>query len=321
VQKVREAAARIKCANNLKQLGLSVHNYESANQKFPAGFTGNAPTGAPAYFYSWSTLAILNPFLEQTNIYNSMDLNVPVYALTSPYNVLPQNQFAVVQKVPLFLCPSDKQEPVSNAYGVTNLGPTNYAACLSTGLANGAQPAGSPWDANGAFFAQSKTTITAITDGTSNTACMSESLLGDGAENATSATPPSGSTQTSFKYIGFGTPLSDSACASGTTWNGSNRRGFMWASGEIRCAAYNHYYTPNNSLPDCVANAISLPGDQYPGQRAYTAVGWRGARSRHSGGVNILLCDGSVRFVTNSVDINTWRALATRAGGEVLGDF
>src|SRR5215471_8991939 len=73
VQKVREAAARIQCENNLKQLGLALHNYESANGKFPAAFKGNdgsnaAYAGYPQYFFSWSALAQLNPFLEQTNI-------------------------------------------------------------------------------------------------------------------------------------------------------------------------------------------------------------------------------------------------------------
>jgi prepilin-type processing-associated H-X9-DG protein len=89
----------------------------------------------------------------------------------------------------------------------------------------------------------------------------------------------------------------------------------MWSSGEIRCAAYNHYYTPNPPQYDCVTNDLN-PG---PGQ--YTAVGFRAARSNHSGGVNVLNADGSVRFVTNGIALVTWRALSTRAGGEVLGDF
>src|SRR5262245_12951603 len=112
VQKVREAANRLKCTNNLKQLRLAVHNYESATGELPAGWLGNsglpAYIGFPNYFFSWSVIAQLNPYLEQTNIYNMMDLKQPIY-MPPTYNVTAANQFAVQQVVKLFLCPSDKQ--------------------------------------------------------------------------------------------------------------------------------------------------------------------------------------------------------------------
>jgi hypothetical protein len=87
----------------------------------------------------------------------------------------------------------------------------------------------------------------------------------------------------------------------------------MWATGEIRCASYNHYLLPNSPTPDCVTNDLT------PGEGQYTAVGFRAARNRHSVGVNVLLGDGAVRFVSNSISLPTWRALATRNGGEILG--
>src|SRR3712207_4012952 len=95
VQKVREAAARMQCQNNLKQLGLALHNYEGAVKRLPAAFKGDPPAGAPypAYFYSWSALAIINPYLEQTAIYNKMDLTQPIY-VPPAYNISPANQFA-----------------------------------------------------------------------------------------------------------------------------------------------------------------------------------------------------------------------------------
>jgi prepilin-type N-terminal cleavage/methylation domain-containing protein/prepilin-type processing-associated H-X9-DG protein len=311
VQKVREAAARSKCQNNLKQLGLALHNYEGARGSLPPAFTANPQppfTGYPAYFFSWSVLAQLNPYLEQTAIYNSMDLTQPMYVPPS-YTISTANQFAVVQVVPLFLCPSDKGTPVSSAYGVTNMGPTNYAVCLGSGTTNGGAPFGSPWNADGIFQAKVAARITDITDGTSNTAAMSESILGDGDENASGAAP--GGPDVAYKYTGFGTPLSDSACAGAGQWNLSNRRGFMWASGEIRCVSYNHYYPPNSPLYDCVTN------DAAPGPGQYTAVGFRAARSRHTGGVNVLYGDGSVRFVPNSISPQVWRNVSTRNGGEV----
>jgi prepilin-type N-terminal cleavage/methylation domain-containing protein/prepilin-type processing-associated H-X9-DG protein len=307
VQKVREAAARVKCQNNLKQLALALHNYDSGNGSLPPAFRGD---GVPIpYFSSWSVLAELNPYLEQTNIYNRMDLKQQTYETTSPFNITAANQFAVQQVVPLFLCPSDKMQPVTtgSAYGVPVLGPTNYVFCNGTGT-NG----GSPWDADGVFIAKKRFRVSDIPDGTSNTAFASESILGDGTESASGPAPAP--LDTVYAYLG-GAPLSEGACAAAAKWNVERLRGFMWASGEIRCASYNHYYPPNATVADCVTF------DLRPGQTLYTANGWRASRSRHAGGVNLALADGSVRFVTNSIDLATWRALSTREGGEVLNNY
>src|SRR5262245_9877227 len=98
VQKVREAAARVKCQNNLKQLGTALHNYEGATGRWPPLYPGTAPgTTAFDYKYTWSVLAQLNPYLEQTNIYNTMDLKQPMYDAAN--QITTQNQFAVVQRV------------------------------------------------------------------------------------------------------------------------------------------------------------------------------------------------------------------------------
>jgi prepilin-type N-terminal cleavage/methylation domain-containing protein/prepilin-type processing-associated H-X9-DG protein len=308
VQKVREAAARMKCSNNLKQLGLALHNYEGVYGKLPPLYPGVAP-GSTAfnYKYTWSVLAQLNPYLEQTNIYNSMDLQQPMYDASN--NITAANKFAVVQKVGLFLCPSDRGVPVSSAYGVTDMGPTNYVACHGSGLSGGGY--GSPIAADGIFIAVNGIRITDITDGTSNTAAMSESILGDGAEIA--STQP-GDERVAYKYLGYtGTLPNDTNCAgTPSSWNGYNRRGFMWASGEARCVSYNHYYTPNAKNFDCVANDPTV---------TYISVGYRAARSKHTGGVNVLLGDGSVRFVSDTVSPTTWRSLSTRMGGEVVSNF
>src|SRR5262249_27335728 len=133
--------------------------------------------GLPAYFWSWGVLAELTPFLEQTNVYNTMDLKWPLYIPTGPstFEISPPNRFAASTTVKLFLCPSDKGLAVSSGYGVEEFGPTNYVACTGTGL-NG----GSPYDTDGVFFANSRIRLTDILDGTSNTIMMSESILGDG---------------------------------------------------------------------------------------------------------------------------------------------
>jgi prepilin-type N-terminal cleavage/methylation domain-containing protein/prepilin-type processing-associated H-X9-DG protein len=313
VQKIREAANRMKCSNNLKQLGLAVHNYEGAYGELPKGWMGNSNpavyVGYPDYYFSWSVLAQLNPYLEQTNIYNRMDLTQPIYTFAN--TVTAANQFAVQQVIKLFLCPSDKQQPVSKAYGEPVIGPTNYAACLGSGTTMGGAPYGSPLNADGMFQAVNALRFADVTDGLSNTACMSESTLGDGPEQFVGAAPAG--PDKAYGYVGFtGTPISPATCGTPQMWNGYNRRGFMWASGEIRCATYNHYLTPNSKLYDCVNNDPAT---------GYTASGWRAARSKHAGGVNLLLGDGSVRFVRDSVDQVTWMAVGTRAGGEVIGNY
>jgi prepilin-type N-terminal cleavage/methylation domain-containing protein/prepilin-type processing-associated H-X9-DG protein len=318
VQKVREAASRIKCQNNLKQLGLAMLNFESSNQKLPSAFLGNsnpAYAGYPDYFFSWSAFAQMNPYLEQTAIYNTMNLTLPVYDPSNNYNITVPNQFAVEQLIGLFLCPSDLGAPVAtNAatdYGVPTMGPTNYAVCVGSGATPG-QPLGSPLSSDGMFQGVIGNRLTQITDGTSNTAAMSESLLGQGPEAYSGATPPSpADPRFVYGYIGFGTPISAGACAAPSQWNYEQRRGFSWATGEMRCGSYNHFYTPNSTNYDCVNNDLTT----------FTAFAWRTARSNHNGGVNVLFGDGSVHFIGNGVNPQTWVALSTRASGDIPGDY
>jgi hypothetical protein len=254
-------------------------------------------------------LAQINPFLEQTAIYNRMNLDLPTY-LYPTLIVAPTNQFAVGQVVKLFLCPSDTMQPVAGGYGVPMFGPTNYAACTGSGTTNGGPPYGSPWDADGIFRAAVNGSFLEITDGLSNTACFSESTLGEGATVGGAAPGPAN------KWYGnVGSPLDPGQCGSPGSWNYEQPRGFQWASGEIRCVNYNHYFTPNTPQYDCVTNLLT------PGPREFTSAGFKAARSYHDTGVNLLIADGSVRFVSNMVQPATWSALGTRAGGEVIGDY
>jgi prepilin-type N-terminal cleavage/methylation domain-containing protein/prepilin-type processing-associated H-X9-DG protein len=312
VQKIREAASRIKCANNLKQIGLALHNYEGTNGNLPPVFPGVAQPPfvgvVPPYFYSWSVLAALNPYLEQTAIYNRMNLTEPMFTLPT-LNITADNQFAVQQIVRLFLCPSDRGQPVGGAYGVQQFGPVNYVACMGTGTTAGGAPYGSPWDADGVFRAGVNGTFAEITDGLSNTAAFSESTLGDEPNMVMGPIP--GDPQRVYAYV---TTVDPPTCGSASQWNVQLPRGYLWASGEIRCVSYNHFYLPNDPHYDCVANLLT------PGPQQFTAVGFKAARSRHANGVNLLLADGSVRFVTNGINPATWQSLATRAGGEAISD-
>ncbi len=260
-------------------------------------------------------MAYLTPFLEQTAVYGLLNLESPTYANVGGSWIIPDanNRLAASTLVPLYLCPSDASQKVSTNWGVTEgIGPTNYCANMGTGIdPTGGTQHGSPYSADGVFFADSKIRFADLRDGSSNTAAMSESLLGEGA-TTTGATPP-GSEETIYKNLAFGQNISDASCAAATTWNQADPRQFSWYSGEIRCASYNHYYMPNSKFYDCVANG--------PASEGFIASGWKAARSQHAGGVNLLLCDGAVRFVSENVDQGTWRSLATRSGGEVMGEF
>ena len=320
VQQAREAARRSQCKNNLKQLGLATHNFEGSFGQLPVGSESKpnpaAPMTVPYTFYRWSVLAHLTPYLEQSNAYNSLDLETPLFTLPT-FDVAPQNRGAAALIVPVFLCPSDQGVSVSSGYGVGELGPTNYAGCAGTGAGGG-----TPFKdegADGTFYIKSKTRWRDMTDGTSNTAIMSESTLGTGAENTSDATYAQQHADTVYRYVGSA-PLTNSACDGAAQWNNSNRRGFMWVNGEYRCTLYNHYYPPNAGTPDCLG-VLTTPTGGNPLEKLYAGYGWRTARSKHTGGVHLLLGDGSVRFVSENISTLVWQGLASVGGGEVLGEF
>lgn len=316
IQKVREAAARTRCANNLKQIGLSVHHYESVNKYLPPAYRGSQIGGAPGYYDLWGTLALLTPYLEQTPVYNSINLSLTMYQLTPPYGI--QAPVAVQTIVPIFLCPSDTMRSVSsNAYAIPGeLAPNNYAFCLGSGKTKGKTNwLGSPWDADGLFYAQSRVKFTEIADGSSNTVGASERILGAGSEMTTVGSRSEIDPQT--MYVNPGAETNDANCGSTLRVNFNQRRMYTWVAGEPRCTSYNHYYRPNDpENPDCVANFTSTdPLIKSSGHGLSTA------RSQHPRGVNVWMCDGSVRFISDTISLATWRGLATRNGGESTDDF
>ena len=312
VQAAREAARRVQCTNNIRQLGLAAHNHESAMQVLPPAYRAKQIGGAPGYFDLWGTVALLTPYLEQTAVYNSIDLSLTMYQLTPPFGI--QAPVAVVTRVPSFVCPSDRAESVCrNAYGITgDFAPSNYAFCLGSGTSRGRTGwLGSPWEADGVFFAQSRVKMTDIKDGTSNTIGASERLLGDGPEATTLASRAELNPQT--MYVNPAAETNDANCRNSLRVNFSQRRMYTWVAGEPRCTSYNHYYAPNDRVnPDCVANFTGTD----PVTRS-SGHGLSTARSRHPGGVTTWYCDGSVRFIAESIDLQIWRSLATRSGGEV----
>ena len=320
VQAAREAARRSNCQSNLRQLGIALQGYHEIHNTFPPNLVPGGQPGSGGYIGyfqgNWGVMAYLTPLIEQSQVYDQLNLQSPTYAFNGTGYVIADagNRAAFSTLIPLYLCPSDVGVKVSRDYGMdAGIGPTNYCANMGTGLDPGNQGRfGSPYFSDGVFYADSKTRIADIPDGTSHTAAFSESIIGMGATVTGSAEPP-GPPQEWYKHLRFGTDIGDATCAAATGWNNANERQFAWYSGEIRCGSYNHYDTPNSGTYDCVANG--------PMSQGYIASGWKAARSRHTGGVNVALCDGSARFVSDSVDTASWRALATRNGNEIDNDF
>jgi prepilin-type N-terminal cleavage/methylation domain-containing protein len=309
VQKVREAAARVKCQNNLKQLGLAFHNHESALGYFPPGYeqkVGSNPTLAAAPFrFRWSAFARLTPYLEQTAVFNACDLDNSLYQNDGSVTNSKGNQLAVQTAVPIFLCPSD---PLSGGKPDPLFAPTNYVVCVGSGL-NGAlrtvnAALGPPPD--GMFYNGSKTRMLDISDGTSNTAMASESLIGTNAA-PTSAAPTDAETQSrTYGWFQSATAFTAANCGGSTTApQYKYDRNTRWADGDAYETLYDHGLPPNAKAIDCIS----------------TAANWKAARSKHTGGVNLILADGSVRFVANSVDPVMWSYVGSRAGGEVVSGF
>ncbi|HVK07909.1 MAG TPA: DUF1559 domain-containing protein [Gemmataceae bacterium] len=287
VQKIRAAANRTSCSNNLKQIGLALHNHQSAAGRLPPG----RGTPVPSIF---SVHAYLLPYLEQDNVLHQLDLT----AAPATFTIGPvvhdgaKNYPAVTTRIKTFLCPAD---PANGTVAGSEYGPTNYAANAGSGAA-----AGSLTAADGVFFLGSTVRLDDVTDGTSSTAAFSERTLGIGSGQP-SISP--GDPTRAMRELGAATDPTPAACTSGP-WN--HDRGAKWAVGNYGNTLYNHALPPNPGEADCM---------NMTQQKAQAA-----ARSRHPGGAEVLFCDGSVRFVRNSIALPVWQAMATRAAGEVVDE-
>ena len=273
VQKVREAAARIKCSNNLKQWGLAMHGYHDGYGNFPLG-ARNGPRQTWV-MYLW-------PFIEQSALVRQINLSTQDF-YTPPATIGNTLNGATGAKVPLYYCPSDSGADLDSSAAyyqrrrgnyVVNWGQTYYDTAPS-------QASQAPFYHTGGNRATpGSVRMTSITDGTSNTLMMSETLMAKSHDD--------------------------------NDWRGDIQN-------DDGVFKFMTWLTPNSSAPDVVNWAIS---DNDPLMPVSTAGSQQSAaRSRHSGGVNTALCDGSIRFVRNSIPLGTWQSLGTMNGNEVVGDY
>jgi prepilin-type processing-associated H-X9-DG protein len=265
--------------------------------------------------------------MEQTSVYNAINFNWPIapgpgasgpFSGFTAWTPFPVNTTAMATKVSFFLCPSDGASPEATLPdGSNTYGPSNYHFCTGDGqpgsghVGDAGNPNNSAQMADGAFILGPPQSMATIVDGSSNTAAASEQLIGPAAGGTTTvagATPPSQDLRRMAVYVATA-PLPDNGPTVGCNAMIAGWRldlGYAWWDGDYRSSLYNHYLTPNSKVFDCWQS--SPPHD--PAIKA--------ARSNHSGGVNLLYCDGHVQFVKDSVSLTTWRGLATRAAGEVI---
>jgi prepilin-type N-terminal cleavage/methylation domain-containing protein/prepilin-type processing-associated H-X9-DG protein len=289
VQRVREAANRTQCSNNLRQIGLALHAYQITFGTLPPG------RGTP-FPYVFSTHSYLLPFLDRSDMRNLIDFNTPPLTF-GPYNAA-RNLRAATMGIGLFVCPSDySPERVDGSLYAA----TTYVANTGSGTRSFGQLTGS----DGVFYQGSLTALRDLHNGLSHTAAFSESTLGSGRDRTGDGPPDRDAGRLVLELPGPTDPTPEACAAGKGYWSG--QRGARWINGDYGDTLYNHYYPPNAPQWDC--------GNSFH-NKALTA-----ARSWHPGGVNVLLCDGSVHFIENSVSLAVWQALATRNGNKVFGDF
>ncbi len=337
VQSAREAARRIQCTNNLKQLGLSLHNYHQANDCFPPGALPVFANGntASATFYNnrgASVHARLLGFTEQPALYNALNFSV---ALFNDPTGIAINSTATISRVAQFLCPSDAG-PRWNFEGGGSIlaaypAPGNsYFASVGSSLEFADQQSGGP--PNGPFpyvgTLGSVTRIASITDGTSNTVGFGEWKLGTGSTSSSATSLqdvvfvgsfPGGTARNNGTLtlpnpalVASLLPWLD-GCAQ--TWRSGGGRqpktttlGESWALGLVGYTQGNLVLGPNARFPNCNTN----------GAGTIESPGVFGLSSNHPGGANTLMLDGSVRFLKDGVSPQTIWALGSTRQGEVI---
>jgi prepilin-type N-terminal cleavage/methylation domain-containing protein/prepilin-type processing-associated H-X9-DG protein len=323
VQSAREAARRSQCVNNLKQIGLAMHSYQSATNTFPMGSSRAPQASNPAnmaWWGDWSAHSMLLPYLEQQPLYSASNFMVTAMG-HEPAGAM--NSTVVNTRLAGFLCPSDGNagRNYTNSY---------YASAGTTTHRE------HHVDFTGVFARNVCYGVRDITDGSSNTIAFSEGLIANstgGRTRAHSVVDVQGPTAADniriqsdvYTLVPMGgappgpvVTAALEACVSklrdpGNSANVKNNKGERWAWGETGMTMF-HTIVPPNSTQYAFGSCRNDCGGCSPDASVFT-----NAQSNHSGGVNILMADGSVRFAKDSIAWGTWWALGTRANGEVIG--
>jgi prepilin-type N-terminal cleavage/methylation domain-containing protein/prepilin-type processing-associated H-X9-DG protein len=321
VQAAREAARRMQCTNNLKQLGLALANYESSIGCFPPTGSDDPGDGLDNDF---SAKTRLLPFMEQSNVYNALNQTYYGASTINP----PINTTAVCSTINTFLCPSDGNDPNYTILGF-KVGQTNYGNNLGMSITfTGLAFDGPAWRMNDTA-AGGPTRVADILDGTTNTASYSEWVkgrnIGTGRQavwtgamaysrNTGSYWPaPNGAYQTVAQVLQQVASNCQPNVNTPATWD---QKGMAWYCNLSGVGGgYSHLLAPNK--PACFYPQYNFAkyNEPAPGNDDVTMMN---AQSNHPGGVNVSFLDGSVKFIKDSISLTTWGAIATKAGGEII---
>lgn len=331
VQSAREAARRAQCVNNLKQIGLALHNYHSANGTFPMGGCPGREMSSPTTLIggtsgspwgSWSAQSMMLPFMEQQPLYNALNFSV---ATQGPVQFGPAAvSTAIRSRINSFLCPSSP-EPPGTFYGASRPGNSYFASIGSSLLWNG-NAGNAP---NGVFNHGGKPNgLRDIIDGSSNTIAFGEWRIGDFNANKLSIQDVINISGTFPPGTSWGSPLLNMpaggvpflqwivTCASqarSSIGNSNINRswiGEFWACGMCGRGMGTTLLAPNSQYPNCDINTW--------GQGDWDTPGMWNLSSYHAGGANVCMADGSVKFIKSSTSLPIIWALGSRNQGEVV---
>jgi prepilin-type N-terminal cleavage/methylation domain-containing protein/prepilin-type processing-associated H-X9-DG protein len=313
VQAAREAARRASCVNNLKQIGIGLHNYHTGLNAFPLSNTTAWSYNYESDWGAWSAHALLLGYLEGQPMYNASNFNwVTWFSMGWNINLTVTNSI-----INTFICPSDGANPDTPNSRQWDGDTNNYFSSRGTTT--------DPWSAEstGVFANGNAYGVQHITDGTSNTIAFSEGLIATDTlwipwrGGVSDQIYPHNSGGLFDARSNMPRVLSDLLLCTQDFQNhkdpaGTNDKGFRWAIGGFGITSFNTIVPPNSTQYNWGGCRL----DQKNGGFAFGL--YSNATSNHPGGCNVLFTDGSVKFIKNTINLQTWWSLGTRAGGEVL---
>lgn len=284
VQQAREAARRTQCKNNLKQFGIAIHNYHDVYNCFPIADVNGTASPVSAH-------ARLLPYMDQAALFSKVNFE-------AAYNHM-SNDVARLIQPPMMLCPSNVDQLPSTLGGRNNYywNAGNGVVMYDSGATG--QPA-----SNGVIYHTRKIKFSDVPDGLSNTAAISEKLTGDGSNGVSTLRTDTFRPGTYPNNADEAMQQCNAANTADLTIQGYSNVGAPWLQQYHSTNQYNHVLPPNNR--SCM----------YPPGRIATT-----ANSLHTGGVHLMLCDGAVRFVSENINLATWRGLGSINGEETIGEY